>query len=179
MPPVAPAYPTAPQYPDSGLSMCRRVPTGAIWLIGLGIFFLLSNAGLHIISGRLLVPFLLIAFGVAIFVKRMTATGYGLEDDGTDHYRWRVGYALRGAAWLLLIGIVWLLQELHILRWGSSWPIILIGMGVLLMVQHWFGGFSRPMPPYPPQTPPAPAAIVPAPPTHNAVDDTHDPHGGQ
>jgi hypothetical protein len=159
---VPPVEPVAAPYVDPNVPMYRRVPTGAVWLIGLGIFFLLSNAGLHIISGRLLVPFVLIGLGVLLFVKRMTSTGYGLENDGSDMYRWRLANALNGAAWLVLVGVIMLLHELHIMRWGSSWPLFLICAGVLLMVRHSLAGSYRPMPPYPPHTPPPapPAAPV-------------------
>jgi len=146
---------------DPSMPMYRRIPTGALWLIGLGIFFLLSNAGLHIIPGRLLVPFLLIGLGVATFVKKMTSTGYGLENDGTHYYRWRLANALHGATWLLLIGVVLLLQELGIMRWSSSWPLFLIFAGVILMVRHsLMNGYPPPpaYPPYPPQPPATPPA---------------------
>jgi len=142
------------------LPMYRRLPTGAIWLIGLGLFFLLSSAGFHIISGRLLVPFLLIGFGVLSFVKRMTATGQGLENDGTDFYRWRLGHALNSSAWMVLIGVIFLLEALHIMRWGSSWPLFRILAGVLMVVRHSLTSGYPPAPPYPPQyptqSPPAP-----------------------
>jgi len=151
-PPIEPLPPIV----DPTIPMYRRVPTGAIWLIGLGIFFLLSNVGLHIVPGRLLVPFLLIGLGVATFVKKMTNTGPGLENDGTDFYRWRLTHALNGATWLVLIGVILLLHELRILRWGSSWPLFLICAGVLLMVRHSLTSSYPPMPPYPPQSPPAP-----------------------
>jgi len=143
------------------LPMYRRLPTGAIWLIGLGLFFLLSSAGFHIISGRLLVPFLLIGFGVLSFVKRMTATGQGLENDGTDFYRWRLGHALNSSAWMVLIGVIFLLEALHIMRWGSSWPLFLILAGVLMVVRHSLTSGYPPAPPYPPQYPPQ---APPAPP---------------
>lgn len=144
-----------PPFVDPTVPMYKRVPTGAIWLIGLGLFFLLSNVGLHIVPGRLLVPFLLIGIGVATFVKKMTITGHGLENDGTEYYRWRLANALNGATWLVLVGVVFLLHELHIMRWGSSWPLFLICAGVLLMVRHSMTGSYPPMPPYPPQPPPS------------------------
>ena len=158
-PPVVEPPPAA--FVDPSMPMYRRIPTGALWLIGLGIFFLLSNAGLHIIPGRLLVPFLLIGLGVATFVKKMTGTGYSLENDGTHYYRWRLANALHGATWLLLIGVVLLLQELGIMRWSSSWPLFLIFAGVILMVRHsLMNGYPPPpaYPPYPPQPPATPPA---------------------
>lgn len=164
-----PPPPAAPLV-DPSMPIYRRLPTGAVWLIGLGLFFLLSSAGFHIISGRLLVPFLLIGFGVFSFVKRMTATGQGLENDGTEFYRWRLAHALNGAAWMVLIGVIFLLEALHIMRWGSSWPLFLILAGVLMVVRHTLTSGYPPNPPYPPQyppqTPPAPPAtsteIVPS-----------------
>lgn len=158
---VPPVEPVAPPFVDPAVPMYKRVPAGAIWLIGLGVFFLLSNAGLHIISGRLLVPFLLIGVGVATFVKKMTITGHGLENDGTDFYRWRLAHALNGATWLVLIGVIFLLHELHIMAWGSSWPLFLICAGVLLMLRHSLTGTYPPMPPYPPQAPPPGPPVPP------------------
>ena len=157
-PPVV--EPVPPVFPDPSFSAYRRVPGGAIWLIGMGVFFLLSNAGLHIIPGRLMVPLLLIGLGVAIFVKKMTATGHGLENDGTHYYRWRLVHALNGATWLVLVGVVFLLHELHIMRWGSSWPLFLICAGVLLMIRHSLAGSYPPMPPYPPYPPYPPQSPV-------------------
>jgi hypothetical protein len=107
----------------------------------------------------------------------MTVTGHGLENDGTDFYRWRLANALHGATWLVLIGVVMLLHELGIMRWGSSWPIFLIAAGVLLMLRHSLMSSNYPpVPPYPPypQTPPAPPVtpatsteIVPSPRNNN------------
>jgi hypothetical protein len=149
---------------DPSMPMYKRIPAGALWLIGLGIFFLLSNVGLHIISGRLLVPFLLIGIGVYTFVNKMTVTGHGLENDGTDFYRWRLANALHGTTWLVLVGVVMLLHELGIMRWGASWPIFLIAAGILLMLRHSLMSNYPPVPPYPPYppTPPTPPATPPA-----------------
>ena len=147
---------------EQPLPIYRRLPTGALWLIALGLIFLLSHAGLHIISGKLLVPFLLIGLGVLSFVKRMTATGQGLENDGTEFYRWRLAHALNSSSWLVLIGVIFLLEALHIMHWGSSWPLFLILAGVLLIVRHSLTSGYPPMPPYPPQQPSAPPSAPPA-----------------
>ena len=146
---------------------CGRIPTGAIWLIGLGALFLLGNIGLFHF-GRYFVPLMLIGFGVWNFVNRMTMTGHGLENDGTPHYQWRLAHALNSAAWLVLVGVIWLLDELHILRWHSSWPLFMICAGVLLILKRsMYSSFEPPYPPQPPAgSPPAPAvsstAIVPS-----------------
>jgi hypothetical protein len=43
---------------------------------------------------------------------------------------------LRGPAFLLLIGIIGLLDHAHILRWGFAWPLFLILWGVLLLAER-------------------------------------------
>ena len=55
-----------------------------MWLIVFGAIFLVANAGIfHGFSGRLFVPFFLIGLAVFVFVKKMTAYGSGLANDGT------------------------------------------------------------------------------------------------
>lgn len=168
VPPVTPE-PVAP-YIDARLPYYRRVPSGAIWLIALGVFFLLGNAGFHIISGRMFGPFLLIGIGVATFVSRMTRSGLSLENDGTELYRWRLTNALHGAAWMVVVGVIWLLDVVHILRWSRSWPLFLIATGVLMMLRRTMtggfmhgAGYQGPAPPVaPPSAPVSSTQIVPA-----------------
>jgi LiaI-LiaF-like transmembrane region len=50
--------------------------------------------------------------------------------------RWYHIRRLRGAVVLILIGVLALLNQWHILRWGSSWPLFLIGLGLLLLVER-------------------------------------------
>ncbi len=87
VPPVAPVPPYGAPIPgtDPNLPYARnRFPTGAIWLIGLGIIFLIGNAGLfHGFPIHRLVPFFLIGLGVWLFVHKMTVSGATLADDGT------------------------------------------------------------------------------------------------
>lgn len=95
---------------------------------------------------------------------------------------------LRGPAFLLLIGVIALLNQADILRWGKSWPLLLILIGVLLLAERAAlasegGNLSSPypgeidpraatgVPPYPGQ----PTAIVPT----SEHDFGKDPDGGQ
>jgi hypothetical protein len=160
IPPVTPLDPTLPYQ--------RRFPTGALWLIGLGIFFLFGN--IHFIRTRYFGPLLLIAFGVFLFIRRLTASGYGLENDGTPHYQWRLVRAIRGSIWLVLSGFLWLLDSLDILHWSQSWPIFLIGGGVLAFLRNTVPPVY-PYPAYPAAYPPAPApaAANPAPVTSTEI----------
>jgi len=43
---------------------------------------------------------------------------------------------LRGPAFLLLVGVIALLNQADILNWGQSWPLFLILAGVLLLAER-------------------------------------------
>jgi hypothetical protein len=43
---------------------------------------------------------------------------------------------LRGPAFLLLIGVIALLNQADILRWGRAWPLFLILAGVLMLAER-------------------------------------------
>ncbi|WP_263408179.1 B-box zinc finger protein [Terriglobus tenax] len=142
-PPVNPyAAPPVPPMPSAydpnwQPAPANRFPAGAVWLIGLGLVFLVGNTGiLGGMSMRYLWPFLLIGFGIWIFVRKMTDAGMSLGDDGTPGYRLRVLRALRGSVWIIVAGVLFLLNETHALSWGHSWPIFLIVVGVLAIAER-------------------------------------------
>jgi hypothetical protein len=60
---------------------------------------------------------------------------------------------LRGPAFLLLVGVLALLNQAHILSWGKSWPLYLILAGLLALAERAAlsaeGGY--PQGPYPGQ----------------------------
>jgi TM2 domain-containing membrane protein YozV len=162
VPPVGPA----PQYPDPNLPPRHRFPTGAIWLIALGLFFLVGRLPIFIIRGRILAPLLVIGFGVWLFVRKMLTTGSSLENDGTHFYRWRLAMAFNGSFWIILTGLIWLLDVLQILSWGRSWPIYLIAVGLLQVFKRTadvgYGyGYMPPAPAPPAAAPTTSTAIVP------------------
>ena len=177
VPPVAPIPPVA-AYPDAPVPHRRNIPAGAVWLIVIGLFFLLGHASVfHIFHGRLFGPFVLIGIGIWIFVRRMMETGHSIENDGSDFYRWRLTHALNGAAWMVLAGVLWMLDALRVLRWSQSWPVFLIAAGVLAIFRRTvFSSGHGPVPPYgaaavepTPSAPVAPVTsteIVPADPSH-------------
>jgi len=143
----------------------NRFPSGAIWLIALGAIFLIGNSGLfHGFAGHLFVPLLLIGFGVWQFVRKMTDTG-PLADDGTAAYKFRLFHALRGSIWIMLVGVLFLLDTSHILRWSHSWPLFIIVAGVMAVLQRAVFNAAAAEPyaypyaaPPPPPTRPAPTA---------------------
>jgi hypothetical protein len=50
--------------------------------------------------------------------------------------RWYQIRRLRGAVILILIGVLALLNQWNVLRWGTSWPLFLIALGLLLLVER-------------------------------------------
>jgi TM2 domain-containing membrane protein YozV len=177
--PVPPVHPMSANF-DPNLPVYRRVPTGAIWLIGLGLLFLVQSTGVfhfyNIFHGRLFGPILLIGVGVWSFVHKMIGDGLGLENDGTDFYQWHLMRAVRSSFWMILVGVIWLLDALRILTWSRSWPLFMIAAGVMSLFRHTgfsgnaFHGTDAGYP-VPRPAPPAPdTAIVPAREEHSGSD---------
>jgi hypothetical protein len=166
-PPVQPIPPYGiPLSPLEPLPSTRnRFPAGALWLIGLGCLFLIGNAGLfRTFPIHHIVPIILIALGVWLFVRKMTDSGAGFVDDGTPGYQFRLFRALRGSIWIILVGILFELDSLGILSWAHSWPVILIVAGLMAVFQRitYSAAMAAPYP-YPPAPP-----ITPTPPTEPA-----------
>jgi hypothetical protein len=173
--PPIPPYAT-PNYPVDPLPLDTRnhFPTGAIWLIGLGVFFLIGNTGLfHYFPVHKLFPFLLIGVGVWLFVRRMTETGSSVSDDGTPDYQYRLFCALRSSVWIVLLGILFLLDSFDILSWSRSWPLFLVLAGLMAIFRRVMyrpsipppSAYNYATPPAtPPYTPPAASgtSIVPS-----------------
>jgi TM2 domain-containing membrane protein YozV len=140
-PPGAPAAPVPP-YADVKVPYYRRFPSGAIWLIVLGLIFLVGDNGFfHFFHRPVFWPILTIAVGVWIFVHKMICSGHGLENDGSAYYQWCFARAVRCSFWVILTGVIWLLDVLDILSWRRSWPLFLIAAGVVLLFKRTlFGG---------------------------------------
>jgi hypothetical protein len=180
VPPVPPMPPfTPPLAVDETHYNRNRFPTGAIWLIGLGIIFLIGNIGIfHGFPVHRLIPFLLIGLGVWLFTRKMTDTGYSLTDDGTVMYRLRLCRALRGSVWVILVGILFLLDSFNILSWGRSWPLFIIVGGLMAFFERT--ACSTAVPPGYPYAPQQPAAAPaqPAATTSSIIPaDRHDQEG--
>jgi hypothetical protein len=59
---------------------------------------------------------------------------------------------LRGPAFLLLVGVIALLNQADVLSWGHAWPLFLILGGVLLLAER-AALATEGYPPYPGQAP--------------------------
>ena len=115
----------------------NRFPAGAVWLIGLGVFFLLATTGIfHGLRPHLLLGFGLIGVAVWVFVRRMTETGLALTSDGSPLYSVRLLRALGGSIWIAVVGMLFLIDSFGWLGWHRSWPWLIILAGVMMLLQR-------------------------------------------
>jgi hypothetical protein len=159
---VNPTDPYAGYPPINPSGLNRRFPTAAIWLIAIGSLFLIANTGLlHGFPVYRLLPFVLIGFGVWVFLRKMTAAGLSLADDGSPEYQPRLARAIGSSAWIVLIGVLWFLDIFNILHWSHSWPLFIIIAGVIALLRRT-GYQDVPVNPYEYAPPAAPATPPPA-----------------
>ena len=141
-----------------------RIPTGAIVLILLGVLFLLntiSDFGAHRFW-----PILLIVLGMWLFARNfgLLDTGDTSRADPRDRCR-----RLMGPSILVALGILFLLSSLEVAPFGRTWPIILLVIGGVKLLQSSTAGIGSGNPPGPgvgpttnggPMIPPAPPSEV-------------------
>lgn len=108
--------------------MNRAGLIGPLILIAMGFLFLMNNFGLHLPFREVVRagwPFVLIAVGMFHLFQFITQTGVS-----HGHRR----STLIGGLVLVTVGILFLLQNLADIRFGQTWPVLLIviGLGSLL-----------------------------------------------
>jgi len=132
-----------------------KVPIAAIFLIILGVLFLINTA--FDFSLHRYWPLILIGLGVWSFAKQWGLLGGYRPGCACDRCRTR---KLMGPAMMLTIGVLFLLDEISSIDFGKTWPAILLVIGVVKLVQSnaSYNGHVGPLPPgaqgYAPSTPP-------------------------
>jgi hypothetical protein len=127
----------------------RGVPAGALVLIGLGVLFLLHNLGIWFLEVDTLWPVILIGLGLWLLAKRK-----GRNDRGDYCQR-----SYSGPAVLITVGVLSLLDNLHdrwngVPGWGHTWPLILLVIGIVKLLERSGRG------PYTPMSGPPPGGDV-------------------
>lgn len=154
VPPYAdyPVPPMPPMPPVSGSGL----PSGALWLIGLGLFALLGSIrAFDFLEGEATGGLFLIGLSVFLLWRRWNVIRILQPVDGSAAW-WSLLQTSRGAGVLFIVGLLTLLQGLHIVRWQNSWPLLLIFLGVFLLVERLalnrvtapIGGNAYPAQPY-------------------------------
>jgi hypothetical protein len=110
----------------------KRVPVGAVILILIGVFFLLHTLGLSEFGVNRFWPILLIVLGGWMFARN-----FGLLGNGTSAALQPGGVA-RSLMWPAIIttsGILLLLSELQVANVWRTWPIIILVIGAVKLLQ--------------------------------------------
>jgi hypothetical protein len=149
-----------------------RVPTGAIVLILIGTIFLLHSLGLAEFGLDRFWPLILILIGGWLFARNWGLVPGGCTGCQCARCRSR---RIMGPAMMVTIGFLFLLESLHVANFGRTWPVILLVIGGIRLMQgsaslegHVAQGLSSPggpIPPVPPVPPVPPSSVPPVPPT--------------
>lgn len=145
-----------------------KIPTGAIVLILVGVVFLLHTLGLTEFGLDRFWPVILIVVGGWLFARNWGLVGSGCKGCQCARCRTR---RIMGPAILLTVGVLFLLENLHAVGFGRTWPVILLVIGGIKLLQgnasiegHMRSSSSGPgsFPAGGPVAPPPPVAAPPA-----------------
>jgi hypothetical protein len=116
-----------------------------VWLIGLGLLFLVANLdSAWRLNGEWLLAIVLMAFAAWLVFRRVemlrNAARVSGETDGwgTDAGR-RLACQIRMPVMLLVLAVLLMLQAAHALTLGQTWPVLLLALGSLLLVERTVG----------------------------------------
>ena len=140
-----------------------KIPAGAVFLIILGVLFLAHTMGVFEFGFDRYWPVILIAFGGFLLVRRFGMLG-GTSPD-CDRCRFR---HLMGPAMMITIGTLFLLENTGTAYFDRTWPVILLVIGAVKLLQNnasTEGHQGPPQGPFPPVgPPPVVSSQVPPPP---------------
>jgi len=108
------------------------VPTGAVVLIGLGLLFLLHTVGLFEFGIDRFWPVILIGFGGWWFARRWGLLGCEPGTCPCDRCKMR---HIIGPAIMVTLGILFLLDNLHGPGFERTWPLLLLVIGAVKLLQ--------------------------------------------
>ena len=151
-PPVGQPWASAPvSYPPPPPVRVSRFPGAALWLIGFGVLFCILNFVPDLrFSIHKVFPFLLMGLAVGMFVRRMTATGgLGPYDGEHETYVPRLVCSLRAPVVLFTVGVLWALAEFGRLYFHQTWPVIVIVIGLMMLLERSIGTAPVVIPPVP------------------------------
>jgi hypothetical protein len=124
----------------------KKIPAGAVILILIGAFFLLHTLGLSEFGVDRFWPILLIVLGGWLFARNFGLLESGSRAASDPRYQRRL---LMGPAMITTIGILFLLSELRVANFGRTWPIILLVIGAVKLLQGSVVGAGPSNPPGP------------------------------
>ena len=120
-----------------------KIPAAAIFLIGLGVLFLLQTGGVFEFNSDRIWPLFVIALGVWLFAKRWGWIGSNARSHDRA-YRMR---GLVGPVVLITVGVLSLIESVNGPGWHRTWPVLLLAIGITKLLER--------------QTPPSPPPAIP------------------
>ena len=139
-----------------------KIPMGAVILILLGVLFLLHTMGFTEYRLDRFWPLILIAVGGWLFARNWGLWGASCKGCQCARCRTR---RIMGPAMLLTIGSLFMLENLHVADFGRTWPVILLVIGGIKLLQgsSSIEGHIPPLAPSlnPPEGPYSPAQPAP------------------
>jgi hypothetical protein len=167
--PVPDPFGLATTFGGGGRIETSKIPMGAIVLILVGVLFMLHTMGWAEYGLERFWPLILIAVGAWMFARNWGMVGRPFCS-GCQCARCRTR-RIMGPAMLLTIGFLFLLENLHVANFGRTWPVILLVVGGVKLLQGSASAAEHipsAMPPNAggpiPPTPPVPP-VPPVPPT--------------
>ncbi|QMV19170.1 hypothetical protein GOB94_11170 [Granulicella sp. 5B5] len=125
--PYTPTYSGSAQpYAATPVPVTKRFPVGAIWLIGLGVVFLLFEFGQEwgwSLNFNWVLALLFASLAALILVRRLHA---GVP----------VMSILRAPVAMAVLALLFLLQALDVASLGRTWPILFIVFGAVLILER-------------------------------------------
>jgi len=109
-----------------------KVPTGALILIGLGVIFMLHTMDLWFFRLDRFWPIILIVIGGWLFARRWGLIGPRYGVCGCDRCR---AQGLMGPAVLVTLGVLFLLEAQGMISFGRTWPVLLVVIGLVKVLQ--------------------------------------------
>jgi hypothetical protein len=170
--PIPDPFGLAATFSGGGKIETSKIPMGAIVLILLGVLFLLHTLGLTEYGLDRFWPVIMIFIGGWLFARNWGLVPGGCRGCQCARCRTR---RIMGPAMVFTIGVLFLLENLNVSSFGRTWPVILLVIGGVKLLQGSASieghtpsmgpGANPPTAggPIPPE-PPVPAA-PPAPPT--------------
>jgi hypothetical protein len=156
-------YTPTPQTPEPPAAT-SKVPTAAVILIGLGLIFLLHTTDLWYFNIDRLWPLILIGLGGWLLYRKTCCNTTGYHRDGRP-YRQR---GLIGPAVLITVGLLSLIESYNGPGWDRTWPLLLLVIGVVKLLDRTTPQPIQTMPPISPPPAVPTSSIVPtdAPPSN-------------
>ena len=125
--PYTPTYAGEPDaYAATAVPAIKRFPVGAIWLIGLGVVFLLFEFGQQwgwSLNFNWVLALLFASLAALTLVRRL-------------HTGVQIVCILRGPVLMAALAVLFLLQALNVASLARTWPVLFIVFGAMLILER-------------------------------------------